>query len=338
MRSSPAVHVVAVANHKGGVGKTSLAVSLAAAWAGEGGRALLVDLDGQASASAWLGAADDGADRMLATFADGAPLYVTGSTVHGLDVAPASPALARLDAALSGQPDAVTALRPALASVAHVYTWAVLDTPARFGLATPPRSPRRPSSSCPSSRRYSPLGSLAALATIDRVRARLAPTLPPAIIAPVPGRRANRPRPRCRRRTAAAVRGRRRGRHAARVRPHAGSARRPCADRRLRSDEPGRGRRRALAREIAGRVTGMTTTGAGAAKRRRGFAGQVDALLDAGAGDAASDVPDVGNAPHPPPSRRARPMLPRPPRRPSARRRRAAPEARGRNRDAGQFR
>lgn len=180
------MRTVAVVNHKGGVGKTSLAVSLAAAWAAAGERVALVDLDGQASASAWLGAADDGSDATLEAFASGGPLRLVASTVDGLDVAPASPALARLDALLAGQPDAVTALRPALEAIGSAYAWAVIDTPGAFGLAT--LAALAAASAVvvpvePSLLAVAQLGEV--LATIERIRARLAPTLPPTIIAPV---------------------------------------------------------------------------------------------------------------------------------------------------------
>lgn len=180
------MRTLAIVNHKGGVGKTTLAVSLAAAWAAAGERVALVDLDGQASASAWLGAADDGADSTLAVFERGAPLALEPSSVAGLDVAAASPALARLDAVLSGQPDAVTALRPALAAVAARYSVAVLDTPGAFGLATLAAIVAASVVVVPLEPSILALGQLAdVLATVDRVRVRLAPALPPAIIAPV---------------------------------------------------------------------------------------------------------------------------------------------------------
>ncbi len=180
------MHVLAVVNHKGGVGKTSLAVSLAAAWAAAGERVALLDLDGQASASAWLGAADDGADSMLAVFAVGAPLRLVPSTVPGLDVAPASAALARLDATLAAQPDAVTALRPALEAIGGRYAWAVVDTPGAFGLATLAALAAATLVVVPVEPSLLAVAQLSeALATVDRVRSRLAPTLPPAIIAPV---------------------------------------------------------------------------------------------------------------------------------------------------------
>jgi chromosome partitioning protein len=178
------MRTVAIVNHKGGVGKTSLAVSLAGAWAAAGERVALLDLDGQASASAWLGAADD-IDSTLDVFAKGGPLRLVGSTVDGLDVAAASPALARLDALLAGQPDAVTALRPALAAIAGGYGWAVIDTPGAFGLATLAALAAADVVVVPVEPSLLALAQLGeVLATVDRVRVRLAPTLPPAIIAP----------------------------------------------------------------------------------------------------------------------------------------------------------
>lgn len=180
------MRIVAIVNHKGGVGKTSLSVSLAAAWAATGERVALVDLDGQASASAWLGAADDGTDATLDVFANGGPLRLVGSTVPGLDVAPASPALARLDALLAGQPDAVTALRPALSALGGRYGWTVIDTPGAFGLATLAALAAASAVVVPIEPSLLAVAQLSeVLATIDRIRARLAPTLPPAIIAPV---------------------------------------------------------------------------------------------------------------------------------------------------------
>ena len=178
------MRTVAIVNHKGGVGKTSLAVSLAGAWAAAGERVALVDLDGQASASAWLGAADD-VDSTLDVFANGGPLRLVRSTVDGLDVAAASPALARLDALLAGQPDAVTALRPALAAIGGGYAWAVIDTPGAFGLATLAALAAASAVVVPVEPSLLALAQLGeVLATVDRVRSRLAPTLPPAIIAP----------------------------------------------------------------------------------------------------------------------------------------------------------
>lgn len=180
------MRTLAIVNHKGGTAKTTTAVSLAAAYAAAGARVLLVDLDGQASASGWLGADDGGADNVLDVFEHGAPLRPQASNVERLDVAPASPALARLDAVLTGQPDAVTALRPALAAIAPAYGWAILDTPGAFGLATLAAIAAASAVVVPVEPSMLAVAQLAdVLATVERVRSRLAPALPPAIIAPV---------------------------------------------------------------------------------------------------------------------------------------------------------
>lgn len=179
------MRTVAVVNHKGGVGKTTLAVSLAAAWAADGERVLLVDLDGQASATAWVGAVDD-AGRLVDVFTRGAALPVEPSSVAGLDVAPASPALATLEAVAHGQPDAVAALRPALERVAGAYSVAVIDTPGAFGLATLAAIVAASVVVVPVEPSLLSLAQLAdVLATVERVRSRLAPALRPTILAPV---------------------------------------------------------------------------------------------------------------------------------------------------------
>lgn len=181
------MRTVAVVNHKGGVGKTTLAVSLAGAWAAAGARVVVVDLDPQASASAWLGAdAADAGARLADVFVAGGPLPLEPSAVVGVDVAPAGAALASLDAALASQPDAITALRPALAPLAHVYGFAVLDTPGAFGVATLAAIVAASAVVVPLEPSPLALAQLEhVLSTVERVRRRMAPALAPTIIAPV---------------------------------------------------------------------------------------------------------------------------------------------------------
>jgi chromosome partitioning protein len=80
---------IAVANQKGGVGKTAGAVNLAAAFAQTGARVLLIDLDGQRTASRWLGAAST---DLKGFWVEGQPLidYVESTGLDGLYVVPAS--------------------------------------------------------------------------------------------------------------------------------------------------------------------------------------------------------------------------------------------------------
>jgi chromosome partitioning protein len=85
-------HVLSVVNHKGGVGKTTSAVNVAACLGEMGQRTLLVDLDPQGSASMFLGVEDDG-QRLLAALTHVSALPVVEEVAAGLDLVPAGPQL-----------------------------------------------------------------------------------------------------------------------------------------------------------------------------------------------------------------------------------------------------
>ena len=80
--------VIAIANEKGGTGKTTTAVSLSAALGEMGQKVLLVDLDGQAAASRWLGVEDD--SRLAEALCKGKGLEPIPDVITGVSLAPAS--------------------------------------------------------------------------------------------------------------------------------------------------------------------------------------------------------------------------------------------------------
>lgn len=125
--------VIAIANHKGGVGKTATAVNLAAAFAERGEPALVVDLDPQGSASAWLGIEDEGS-AALEAFASGARLPVRPTAHQGLDLVPSGTAMASAERRLSGEIGAERLLADALARTGGAWEWVLLDCPPGLGL------------------------------------------------------------------------------------------------------------------------------------------------------------------------------------------------------------
>ena len=84
--------IISFANHKGGVGKTTSAVSIAAALAEEGKNVLLVDIDPLGSATLFLGIESDGS-ALLEALQKTAPLPVTSTAVKGLDLVASGPRL-----------------------------------------------------------------------------------------------------------------------------------------------------------------------------------------------------------------------------------------------------
>ncbi len=117
----------ALYNAKGGVGKTTTAVNLAAALAETGRRVLVVDLDAQGSATQALGLRDDGR-RLAESLLGDEPLPVEPTDTEGVDLVPAGLALAGAEKALVREVGAEMLLRKKLAGQGE-YEVILLDAP-----------------------------------------------------------------------------------------------------------------------------------------------------------------------------------------------------------------
>jgi chromosome partitioning protein len=130
--------VVAVANQKGGVAKTTTAAALAAAWTERGRSVLAVDLDPQAALTYSLGLEPDDLDPTIHDVLLGrAPIEKTVVTVEeGFDLAPSNIDLAGAEAVLLSRTAREYVLREALDELAGRYEVIVLDPPPSLGVIT----------------------------------------------------------------------------------------------------------------------------------------------------------------------------------------------------------
>src|SRR5712692_9167373 len=132
--------IIAIANQKGGVGKTTPAINLAAGLASKGMRTLLVDLDPQANSSmSFLDIRQLKATMYDALTQDGIHLpdiIVPAEKVGNLAVAPSTIALAKIEAKLIGELDSHYRLKDALLTVQEAYDYVVIDTPPTLGIIT----------------------------------------------------------------------------------------------------------------------------------------------------------------------------------------------------------
>jgi chromosome partitioning protein len=170
--------IYAIANQKGGVGKTTTAINLAACLAEAGERALVVDLDPQANATSGLGERANGSSTY--DLLDGAPLpeLVKPTRFPNLDIVPSKPELAGAAVELGRRSDGETYLHQALHAGAAAYSFVFLDCPPSFGPLTVNALAAADRVLIPVQAEYYALEGLSQLVrSVDLVKARLNPRL-----------------------------------------------------------------------------------------------------------------------------------------------------------------
>lgn len=131
------MNVIAVANRKGGVGKSTIATNVAAALALDGQRVLLIDMDSQGSASATVLESISSGPSMAHVLAGQAALVdvIRPSMIEGVCVAPATEELTHAQLSIVSKPGRETVLRRALRAV-RGYDLAIIDTAPERHLGT----------------------------------------------------------------------------------------------------------------------------------------------------------------------------------------------------------
>ena len=130
--------IVALANQKGGVGKTTTAINLGASLAACERKVLVVDLDPQANATSGMGLPKNDAKSMYPVLVDEAPIreVIRGTELPTLSIAPSSVDLVAAELELGAAERREFRLREALATIDGEFDYVLIDSPPSLGLLT----------------------------------------------------------------------------------------------------------------------------------------------------------------------------------------------------------
>lgn len=130
------MRTIAIVNQKGGSGKTTTSVNLAASLAGAGKKVLLIDLDPQGSTSLWYGIKEKGAPLYNAlTGSSALHLAIEKTNIEGLEIIPACILLSGAEKALAHTENAEQILKRKLEAFEHKpWDYVLIDCPPALGV------------------------------------------------------------------------------------------------------------------------------------------------------------------------------------------------------------